>query len=403
MNSNRHALQRVVAGFVILALTAACGTTQTTAPPLPNDIAGEMHHLAYDSIAVNVETSFENVQTLGVEGGGQAAKEGFKLMAQAPIGCLGGGFYAGLCYGMMPFFPIIAAARAEDPEIAREELGDFYSRIEDYDLHAKLESRLLERMSAENLPLATPESDGDSDRRITVNVFISPMELQHSGYKNGYIDVALPYTIELTDGKGDILARKSGKATEDFSQSSRSATLYPRLDEWLETIIETSVSKMLLEWQPEVMLGYTYPNKVQRKTWIGVKYLDWAPVESLTPRIEWERLEDIMVSERLSEITDVSYELEIYGFIKADFEQYWKKLTVIKVTGLAEPAYQPESELLACQRYYWQPKARFSYRGTVRTTTMPTGYELRTGGPNCKNPRYLLPETPLTPDTVVGP
>ncbi|MDA0994650.1 MAG: hypothetical protein O3A13_13605 [Proteobacteria bacterium] len=403
MNSIRNLTRHAVASFVLLALTSACSTNQTLAPPLPNDIAGEMHHLAYDVLAVNVETSIESEQTLGVEGGGQAAKEGFKLMGQAPIGCLGAGMYAGLCYAMMPIFPIITAVRAEDPEIAREELGEFYARIEDYDLHATLESRLLERMAVENLPAVEPGSVGPGNRLITVNVYTSPMELQHSGYKKGYIDVTLPYTIELTDGSGKTLARKSGKASEDFARSSRSTTLYPKLDQWLETIVETSIGKMLLEWQPEVTLGYTHPNKVEKMTWLGRKYLDWAPVDTLTPQLEWQGLEELIPPERMSEITDVTYELEVFGYGLEMGDYPYKRRTISKLAGLSAAAYQLEEELLPCQRYYWEAKARFFYRGAMRTTTFPQKYELKTSGPDCKMPRYLLPEIPALEGSIVGP
>jgi hypothetical protein len=403
MNTNPSLLLRTVAGLTILAVVAACGATRTIAPPLPNDISGDMHQLDYDSIAVNVETSFESVQTLGVEGGGQAAKAGFKLMGQAPIGCLGAGMMAGICYAMMPFFPIIAASRAEDPEIAREELASFYSRIEEYDLHEKLESRLIERMAIEKLPILKSEAVASTNRLVTVSVFTSPMRLQHSGYKKGYIEATLPYTVELSDESGQILARKSGKVSEDFIQSSRSVTLYPKLDEWLETIVETTVSRVLLEWQPEVILGYRYPNRVERRTWLGFRYLEWVPVDSLTPRIQWQRLEELVPLERMSDITDVSYELDIYGYTNVDAEQHWKQRIVMKVTDLAEPSYQPESGLLPCQRYYWEAKARFFYRGTMRTTTLPDRYELRTSGAGCKNPRYLLPAAPEMPDSMDGP
>ena len=403
MNTKRTMTPTALAICLQLVLVTGCSTAPAITPSPPNDIAGEMHHMTYDVVAVNIETSFESEQTLGVEGGGQAVKDGFKLMGQAPIGCMGAGMAAGICYAMMPFFPIITAIRAEDPVIAREELEAFYGRIEDYDLHGKLESRLIERMAIEHLPAMQAQAVDDGDRLITVNIYTSPMRLQHSGYKKGYIDVTLPYTIELSGGDGRILARKSGKASEDFMQSSRSTTLYPKLDQWLETIVETSIGKMLLEWQPEVTLGYTYPNKVERQTWLGRKYLEWAPVDSLNPRLEWQHLEDLMVEERMSEITDVTYELEIFGFVSDAGEYPWKQQQVVKVSGLKEPAYQPDSALLPCQRYYWQTRARFNYRGTMRTTTLPARYELRTSGPDCKEPRWLLPGIPALSDTIVSP
>jgi hypothetical protein len=395
MNSNPNLTRATVTVFALLTLISACGTTKTLAPPLPNDVPGEMQHLVYDVIAVNVETSSESRQTLGVEGGGQAAKEGFKLMAQAPIGCLGAGMMAGFCYAMMPFFPIITTVRAEEPEIARDALESFYARIEAYELHEKLESRLIARLQAENLPVTEPGSVESGERLITLNVYTSPLELQHSGYKNGYIDVTLPYTVELTDGAGNLLARKSGRATESFAESSRSTTLYPKLDEWLEKMVEQGINKMILEWQPEVTLGYTSPKKIERRTLIGIKYLDWQPVDSLKPRIEWQRLDEIIVAERWSEITDVSYEVEIFGYVKVPDEQHWQRRTVLMTKGLAEPSYVPETELQPCQRYYWQPKARFYYRGMMRTTTLSKIYELRTSGPGCKSPSYLLQDQPV--------
>jgi hypothetical protein len=246
-------------------------------------------------------------------------------------------------------------------------------------------------------------SAGEFGQVLTVNIFTLPMELKHSGYKKGYIDVTLPYTIELTDGSGQILARKTSKTSEDFSQSSRSTALYPKLDQWLETIVEMSVGKMLLEWQPEIILGYAYPNKLERKTWLGRKYLEWAPVESLTPHIEWQRVEDLVPAERLSEITDVTYELEVFGYGLEMGEYPYKRRSISKVSGLTEPTYQLEAELLPCQRYYWEAKARFYYRGTMRTTTVPDKYELRTGGPDCRSPAYLLPGIPALSDSDVGP
>lgn len=391
MTNIRKSNRRIVAACSALALVSACAGTPTVESSFPEDIAGDMHHLTYDVVAVNVESSMESQQSLAIEGGGQAAKDGFKLMAQAPIGCLGGGVFAGACYALMPFFPVITMARAENPALAREELETLYGRIEDYGLHAKLEERLLERMATEKLPQADVRAPDPDSRLIAVNVFTSPMQLQHSGYKKGYIDVTIPYTIEVTDRAGQVLARKSGKVSRDFSHDERDAELYSTLDVWLDLIVETGINKMLIEWQPEIVLGYRYPTRTEKRTWLGFKVTDWAPVDSLTPRIEWTGLADLMPADRMAGITDLTYELALWGY-GSDLGVYpYKRHEVVTVAGLAEPAYQLDIPLVSCQRYYWAVKARFWYLGVMRTTSLANRYELRTGGPGCKDPNWILP------------
>ena len=111
---------------------------------------------------------------------------------------------------MAPFFPFIAAARAEDPEVSLAELEAFYERFEQYGIHEKLAARINARLAEEQVPVAG--SDDPDNERLTLSVRVAPLELEHSGYKGGSIDVTMRYTAELTDASGAVLARRSGSA-----------------------------------------------------------------------------------------------------------------------------------------------------------------------------------------------
>ncbi len=386
-----------ISQFFSAMLLAACGSAPTTHPGLPEDIAGDLHHLVYDEIAVNVETSPEADLSLEVEGAGQASRQGLLMMATAPIGCLQGGLFAGGCLAAAPFFPIIAAVRAEKPEKSRTELEAFYEQFREYGLHTKLTEGLLKRMTDENLPVAISELPAEGAQRVTLHVYVAPPELEHSGYKNGSIDLRLRYTIELSNTGGSVLSRKSYSAWHNFSHDTRSAALAPQLDEWLEKIIRQGVDDMLLAWQPTIYLAYVYPGQVEKRSLFGAKYLEWLPVENRRPRLEWDALGKTMPAERLAGVTDLSYEVDVWGYVKDDLSNHWKRRDLYTIRGLSEPAFTFENELLPCQRYYWQPRARFRYQGAIRKTASSETYTLMTPGTDCKVHQHLLPVAELPP------
>ena len=381
----------------LAAMFAACGSAPTTHPGLPEDIAGDLHHLVYDQVVVNVETSSGADLSLEVEGAGQASRQGLLMMAAAPIGCLQGGPLAGACIAAAPFFPIIAAVRAEKPEKSRADLDEFHTRYAEYGLEGKLAERLLQRMSDEKLPVVAADSPRGDAQRITLHVHVGPPEFEHSGFKNGSIELRLRYTIELRNTSGAVLSRKSHSVRYDFSHDTRSVTLLPQLDEWLEKIVSQGVDDMLLAWQPAMHLAYVYPGQVEKRTFIGVKHREWVPVDTLMPRLEWEALDKTMPQERLAGISELSYEVVVWGYVDGNFLNYWKRKVLHEVRGLPEPAYTFESELLPCQRYYWQPRARFRYKGAIRTTSLSESFTLLTPGPDCGVHRYTLPPVELPP------
>jgi hypothetical protein len=386
---NKPAL--AIAVSTVIALASGCGTTQLPKSPPPDDIAGELHHISYDSVLVDVNMPYASDQSLDTEGKGAAAKEGFKMMAAAPVGCLQGGLFAGACLAMAPFFPIIAAARAEDPAKARLETETFFASIEEYDLHRKLTERMVGRLVSERLPLADEHAVETGKRPVTINVHVGTLDLDHSGYKNGSIELALPYTVELTNDKGVVISRKSGKVHDDFPNSSRSGVIYPRLNEWVDQIVEESVSGLLLEWQPLKSLGFVYPGKDEKKTLFGKKYRVWSSINTPTPRLEWQPLEAVMPANRMADISDISYEVEIFAWQAIGTTHEWFRHTVAAARDLQEPAFTIENGLRPCQVYHWRPKARFRYRGTVRTTSAPEAFQLIIAGPGCAYPAWAYP------------
>ncbi|MDH4072724.1 MAG: hypothetical protein OEV41_06435, partial [Gammaproteobacteria bacterium] len=371
------------------SLIAACGTTQTVSPPVPEDVVADTEQLTYDAIAVRIETPFDANLEVGIEGKGEATREGLAMLAAAPLGCLQGGAAAGLCMVMAPFFPFIAAARAEDPDVSLAELEAFYERFEQYGIHEKLAARINARLAEEQVPVAG--GDDPDNERLTLSVRVEPLELEHSGYKDGSIDVTMRYTVALTDASGAVLARRSDSAYRYFTESTRSATLYPQLDEWLDRVVDLGVRDMLVNWQPTASLANVYPVKEQKRSLLGFRYFEWSPVQTTAPRLAWAGLETALPADTMAGISNVRYEVDVWAMQSAtEPGGYWTRRYVRRIRGLDEPAAVIESGLRPCQRYYWQPRARFTYAGAVRTVSSTEQYELIVQGEGCKHPAYSM-------------
>lgn len=388
-------MNRLHTAALLIAAVATAGCS--SAPPLehqppPIDIAGDAHHIAYDALRLEIDAPGNKTLSVETDGSGEAVAEGFRMMAAAPLGCLQGGMYAGLCLAMAPFFPFIAAARVERPEVVQADLRFRYGQVESYDLRRHLEAGVLRRLGEQGIPLVADEDHSDARNVVTLRLSIPPIEVEHSGYKGGSVDMTLPYIVELLDGDGNVLTRNSDKKYSYINGKVEPMALYARFDQWVDSIVEASVDKAVVEWEPRMQLDFVYPGKHEAKAFLSPRYFEWTEVDTLPPRLEWQPLAASMPASRLADITELSYEIEIFAYGPYVDNYVSTRRVIRKVSGLSEPAYAVDVELRPCQRYYWAPRARFRYRGNVRTTSVNDAYVLLTPGEKCKRQAWQLPE-----------
>lgn len=372
----------------VLVLTA-CGTYQPLTFDLPEEVHGDPHDLTYTAIDLRVELLSERDVAVEVDGRGAATKDGFKMMAASPIGCLGAGIYAGLCYGAAPFFPIIAAARAEDADIVQLELAAFDAQLAAYRLPRRLHDKMTDLLDDERLPLVS--SGAGVPGTVSLNFVIHSLSAQHSGYKDGTIALILRYVLELKDADGQLIARRRDAARMNFSHDYSQFLMYRELDAYIERISRKYITEMLLEWSPDIRLAAVYPSIIKKRSIIGFSYTDWTPVDTLTPRLSWQPVNELLSGEDLAALEDVTYDVEVYGYVYDTSYRPVPRIVVASSRGLESPNYTIDSELLPCQRYYWTPRAHFKHRGVSRTVSAEDTFVLLTSGPDCRQPAWSLP------------
>ncbi len=149
----------------------------------------------------------------------------------------------------------------------------------------------------------------------------------------------------------------------------------------------------LVEWQPKIVLGPVAPLPYARRNVIGIRQTYWPFVESTSPRLAWQPLEAVLEPSVLADVSDISYELEIFH----------PRGSHRTVTGLDMPVYVVNAPLGACAYYLWRPMARFRYRGVVHTTSpsmrrwskteyLPNDFVLKTPSADCEDPSRYDPE-----------
>lgn len=374
-----------------MLLLTACAATPSLVADLPEDIHGDPGNLSYDTIDVRVTVPENRVLIVDVDGSGAATKDGFKMMAAAPVGCMAAGMFAGFCYGAAPFFPIIAAARAEDPDIVRLELGAFDAQIAAYGLTQRLRSRVVDRLTVERLPVASAFSEGKDANTVSLNLVIHSLDAHHSGYKDGSLALTIRYILELSDVNGQVVARRRDGARLYFDNDYSRTILYRELDAYIGRVADRSVKELLLEWSPAISLSAVYPSKINKRSILGFRYVEWIPVDTLTPRLSWQSVDELFTREELAAFEELTYEIEVFGYTYD--AGYWPlpRIVVASALGLESPQYIVEAELLPCQRYRWAPRARFRHRGVFRTVSVADPFVLLTPGPDCGTPAWSLP------------
>ena len=384
-----------IAVSLVLFLTS-CGTYQPLTFDLPEEVHGDPHDLAYTAIDLRVEELSERDLDVEVDGRGAATKDGFKMMAASPIGCLGAGIYAGLCYGAAPFFPIIAAARAEDADIVQLELAAFDAQLAAYRLPRRLHNKMADLLDDERLPLAT--SGAGVPGTVSLNFVIHSLGAQHSGYKNGTIALVFRYVLELKNSDGQLIARRRDAARMNFSHDYSQTLMYRELDAYIERISRKYMTEMLLEWSPDIRLAAVYPSTIRKRSIIGFSHTEWAAVDTLTPRLSWQPVNELLSGEDLAALEDVTYDVEVYGYAYDLSYRPSSRIVVASSRGLESPNYTMDAELLPCQRYYWAPRAHFMHRGVNRTISATDTFVLLTSGPDCRQPAWNLP--PVEPPAL---
>lgn len=370
---------------VLAMLLAGCGTTRSIETNLPEDVGLETRPLVFDTVHVSVGPLPESQLSAAVEGKGAATRDGLTMMAKAPVGCLDNmdPYSAGLCLGLAPLLPFLAAMNAEDPEVVHAALEDVLATFAKHDVHSMLHSRLLERLAEQRVPIAEGDADHMTENAIKLTVLIQSLQFEHSGYESGSITATLDYFVEVVDRDETVLARRGERLQKSLDGEDRERGLAKLLSSWTEKIVELSVDRMLVEWRPEIQLGYVYPAKRKKRSVIGIRYSEWVPVDSLTPTLEWQSLEALLPREKMAQISELSYEVDILAYTRDQSSRDWRLDTVQSARDLIEPKYKVSFGLLPCRQYYWSPRARFRYEGNTRTTSIIKKYVLNTPDTGC--------------------
>lgn len=386
--------QRASSILSSLLLLSACGTYEPLTHGLPDEIFVEPHSLTYSAIDVRVEAPSERDFAVEVDGRGAATKDGFKMMAASPIGCLGAGIYAGFCYGAAPFFPIIAAARAEDADIVQLELAAFDAQLAAYGLPRRLHSRITAFLDDQRVPVATAGAGNSVPGTVSLNFVIYSLGTHHSGYKNGTIALIFRYVLELKDADGQLIARRRDAARLNYSSDYLQPQMYRELDDYIERISKQYVTEMLLEWSPDVRLSAVYPSMIKKRSVIGFSHMEWTQVDTPTPILRWQPVNELIVGEGLASLEDVTYDVEVFGYVYDTSYRPAPRIVVASGRGLTSPNFTVDTELLPCQRYYWIPRAHFRHRGVVRTVSAADTFVLLTPGSDCGQHSWSLPYAP---------
>lgn len=382
-------LKPVALPLVAAALAAGCATQPPTGEKFQNDARA----LTYDALTLTFSSPLSYQQEIEINNSREGAAEGLKMMAAAPLGCLQGGMFAGICLAAAPFFPIIAAANVQETSISRAEMAAFANAVLNFDIDTQLRAALHQRLTAERVPLVEPGS-AEYGNLVDLRITLAPMVLEHSGYKNGSITATLPVELSVIDRDGRLLSQHTQQLFGRFSQKEwqgeGNTRLHYDLKRWIKMIARNGLGKVLLEWQPPIELASVAPLPVQKRSIIGMRYLETPRVESLTPELVWEPLRE-PAGIAPGEFTGLTYEVEVRALTQEPYSQETVSVILEKGAGLPEPRYRLQTALQPCTAYSWQPRARFYYRGTLRLTSNDTRRSFSTPGPDCKQPAWQLP------------
>lgn len=324
---------------------------------------------------------------------GDGAKEGWKMMAAAPIGCLQGGVFAGICLAAAPFFPILAANNVQDLSVSEQELERVAKDILDFNLEQKLNERFTQQIHQEQLAPYQPKIS-DPSRKLLMRLTLAPMQLKHSGYKNGDLDVSMPYEISLIDAQKRTLAQTHGEGwlRVRHSEWEKSGTLpmFLRLESWIDKIAQKSFRDTLLDWQPNIALQPISPAAIPKRSILGFRYEEPPEVETESLAFSWSDISSLLPSETTEEVEALSYELTLYVTVGGD--EYWnyRSRPIVQIQGLSEPHFVLKQKLLPCTRYRWTARVRFLHQGRLFTSSTPKHHPFNTKGTDCKTPRWSI-------------
>lgn len=258
--------------------------------------------------------------------------------------------------------------------------------------HAGLQHHFREVIEAHALEAGLPlvESPSPGARVATLHAGLGQMRLEHDGYKRGQISVTQPYRFSLSYADDELQTLIEGEHWDRFyvgdGYIKNNAELGADFERWIPNTASHGLRDTVIEWQPKVVLGPVEPSITEKRNVIGIKQYRYPVVESTTPRLAWQPLAAVLEPDVLADVTEVSYELEIF---RAGDHRF--------VTGLEHPEYVVDEPLKPCVYYSWRPLARFRYRGVLHTTSpnmrrwskteyVNDDFELETPAPNCKKP-----------------
>ena len=319
------------------------------------------------------------------------------MMLMAPVGCMQAGVFAPYCLLLAPALPFVGASRVQDVSTSEAELSAMAAYIDLPDIQRRFREAITAEATEAGLPLVQSASPGA--RTVTLHAEFGHTILEHDGYENGEITVRQPYKFSLSYGDEMIEPLIEGERfgrfdVENWSQE-RTEELARDFDQWIRETASLGVRDTLVEWQPKVVLGPVTPLPYARRNVIGIRRTYWPFVESTSPRLAWQPLEAVLEPSELADVSDISYELEIFH----------PQGNRHRITGLDSPEYVVTEPLGACAYYLWRPTARFRYRGVVHTTSpsmrrwskteyLSNDFVLKTPSPDCEDPSRYDPEPP---------
>ena len=379
---------------LLLALGPACAALLGCASQ-PTGLTGgfsylDSRELIYDELVVNVVDPGSDVpMDVELQTSGDGARDGLKMMLQAPAECARAGPIAlTFCIGFMPFLPFMTAGAVQDVETSRAELDVMAEPIDRAALQRRFRDAIEAQLRGAGLPLV--ESPSPGARVATLHAELGQTRLEHDGYKHGDITVTQPYRFSLSYADDELQALFDDENWDRFYVSDgyirNNAELAEDFDRWIPDAVKAGLQNTVIEWQPKVVLGPVAPVETVERNAIGFKRYVVPVVESTTPRLTWQPLEAVFDPVVLADVTDITYELEIS---RADDRRV--------VTGLERPEYVVDEPLNACVYYRWRPVARFRYHGVVHTTSLSMrrwskteylhdDFEFQTPAADCENP-----------------
>jgi len=227
--------------LLALGLFSGCATNGGDTPAV--QYAFDSRTLVYDTLVLEFESSGAAVENVRIEGAGDAAVEGLKMMLAAPLGCLGGGIGAPLCLAAAPFFPAWLAIRSQEPAISRREMQALAEFLDTTRFDERLQASVAEQAALAALPVR--DAANAVGRIVRLRLELAPMEFHHSGYKNGSIDVIQRYLFQLLGPDGAILTELRGRQHSNYDVDDWSledaAELRSSLDEWIAHIADGGI------------------------------------------------------------------------------------------------------------------------------------------------------------------